>query len=575
MTSLEGVRLEDQGEAAGKEQVELYLRTYATLLRSSGDLRLRTLEQTHIGMHSSLHSGAGTLEADLGAFIYATQRLPPIMPAVRHVIMGQSVEGFRRNLGENVAGWQPVKARGRRRRWYFDGVDRLAVFIASQSDVDDLIPTLMAWQIEWNKLHVRLRGTAVVDGHDRAGDPCREPWQTLGGAQADWERLEAIWGEQFSALLQDIARDDQNLTVRMLGGTNIGYAKATAEWWQPLADLLAEQGLEGRPLYFVSSNTHSLVNQLSGVAIRHQAAIVRHIEATADPEVLPELQKLRSGKSRGDWHNFLYYAARSYFRAQPDRQVERGREESARGIFNVMPDSAIEVAGQIVAIDRLDPADLDPRLGPVDPERLRACRAVILNIDYPLGLAAYNIMRQVMERTDELRGVYVLGKAATLNAGVGDVMISDVVHEEHSMNTYWLDNCFSFEDVEPFLIFGSALDHQRAVTVKGTFLQNRGYLDFYHRESFTAVEMEAGPYLNALYEGARAERYPTGQSINFARLPFDLGVLHYASDTPYTQARTLGARALDYPGLDSTYASAVAIVRRILTQEGLRREKKS
>src|SRR5690242_5829195 len=101
-----------------------------------------------------------------------------------------------------------------------------------------------------------------------------------------------------------------------------------------------------------------------------------------------------------------------------------------------------------------------------------------------------------------------------------------------SRSTYWLDNCFSFEDVGPYLIFGSALDHQRAVTVKGTFLQNRGYLDFYYRESFTAVEMEAGPYLNALYEGARADRYPTGQSINFTKLPFDVGVLHYASDTP-------------------------------------------
>jgi hypothetical protein len=205
----------------------------------------------------------------------------------------------------------------------------------------------------------------------------------------------------------------------------------------------------------------------------------------------------------------------------------------------------------------------------VNAARLAASDAVIVNIDYPLGLAGYNIMRQVMERTDELRGVYVLGKAATLNAGVGDVMIADVVHDEHSLNTYWLDNCFGYEDVGPFLIFGSALDHQRAVTVKGTFLQNRGYLDMYHRDAYTAVEMEAGPYLDALYEGARAERYPTGQSINFSKLPFDLGIIHYASDTPFTQARTLGARALDYRGMDSTYAGGVAIVRRILRREGV------
>ena len=49
--------------------------------------------------------------------------------------------------------------------------------------------------------------------------------------------------------------------------------------------------------------------------------------------------------------------------------------------------------------------------------------------------------------------------------------------------------------------------------------------------------------------------------------PFDLGIVHYASDTPYTQARTLGARGLSYRGMDSTYASAIAVARRILQKE--------
>ncbi|HZQ37715.1 MAG TPA: hypothetical protein VFD32_17410 [Dehalococcoidia bacterium] len=552
---------------AGKEQVELYLRTFDTLLRSSGELRLRTLEATHIGMRSSLHAGAGSPVPDLGAFIYATQRLPSVMPRVRHVIMGQSAEGFQQALGVDVGEWQQVAAPGRRRRWHFDGRDRLAVFIASQSDVDDLIPTLVAWQIEWNKLHVLLRGFGT--GNGRGAEPSVEPWRLFGGVADDWRRLQAIWGGGFTAFLDDVAQVDLNLTVRMLGGTHVGYAKATARWWAPIANTIARDGLDGRPIYFVSSNTHSLVNLLSGVALRHQDAIVEHAERSGDAELAEELEKLRTGASRGDWHNFLYYAARSLFRERPERQQLRLREERARGIAFVPPHAAIEVAAQIIALDRLHPKDLDPRLGAVSAARLRASRAVIVNIDYPLGMAAYNIMRVVMERTDALRGIYVLGKAATLNAGVGDVMIPDVVHDEHSMNTYWLDNCFSYEDVGPYLVFGSALDHQRAVTVKGTFLQNTGYLDRYHRESYTAVEMEAGPYLDALYEGARANRYPEGQSINFTRLPFDLGIIHYASDTPYTQARTLGARALDYRGMDSTYASAVAILRRILAREGV------
>ena len=56
---------------------------------------------------------------------------------------------------------------------------------------------------------------------------------------------------------------------------------------------------------------------------------------------------------------------------------------------------------------------------------------MIVNIEYPLGLAAYNILREVTTSTDVVKGVYVLGKAATLNADVGDVLISGVIHDEH------------------------------------------------------------------------------------------------------------------------------------------------
>ena len=64
------------------------------------------------------------------------------------------------------------------------------------------------------------------------------------------------------------------------------------------------------------------------------------------------------------------------------------------------------------------------------------------------------------------------------------------------------------------MVFGSALDNQKAVTVKGTYLQNEGYLDFYYRENYTVVEMEAGPYLNAIYEDRFLRRYPEGEAIN-------------------------------------------------------------
>jgi len=146
-------------------------------------------------------------------------------------------------------------------------------------------------------------------------------------------------------------------------------------------------------------------------------------------------------------------------------------------------------------------------------------------------------------------------------------MIPNAVYNEHSGNTYWLDNSIAAADVQPNLVYGSALDNQRAVAVRGTFLQNREYLDFYYQGRYTVVELEAGPYLDACFEINQPDRYPLGESVNMAKLGFDLGVLFYASDTPYTQARTLGARGLRYRGMDSTYAAAIALAKRILLRE--------
>jgi len=551
----------------GRDAVDLYTRTYDTLLRSSGETKLKVLEQSHIGMCSVLHPKAGSSEPDTGALIYALRRLPTSIINTRRIVLGQSAEVFERWLGVDVERWQMQSSPGRRRRYYYDGKDTLAVYIASPSDIDDVIPQLVALQIEWNKLHALL-GVEDLNGNETVADQF-QILQRLGISEDDSMRLVEIWGDLL-APLRRIKAEEKDFTVRMLGGTAIGYIKATRRWWGPIEALIEREGAGDRPVYFVSSNTHSLVNLLSGSARRHQDEIVKFIEGSNNIELIPELRKLRQGQSRGNWDNFLYYAARSFYGQSPDagrRRAHRTGEEEQRGIFFLPSQAGLDVAAQVIILNRLTPGDLDPRLGHPPDDRLARSSAIVINVNYPLGLGAYNVLREIAVSVGSLRGVYLLGKAATLNGTIGDIMISNVVYEEHSENTYWLDNCFSFNSVAPFLVYGSALDNQRAVTVRGTFLQNRGYLDFYHRESFTVVEMEGGPYLNALYEAAESSRYPVRENINFTKLPFDLGVLHYASDTPYTQARTLGARGLSYYGMDSTYASSVAILRRILAQE--------
>ena len=555
-------------EIAGRlsDEVELYQRTYNTLLRSSGETQLRVLESSHRAMGSSLHPLADSDEPDLGAFIYAIRRLPDGIAGARLVIMGQDVEVFQAN-GITIESWEEADAPARRRRWHDDGGGTHAVLLASASDVDDLIPTLVAFQIEWNKLHVRERAAGWPPEEEPTPDECA---RALGGVPDDWARLRDAWGERFAERLRLIADRRLSLRVRMLGGTQVGYARMTRRWWAPVHEKLAAEGLADRPIYFVSSNTHSIVNIVTGVARVREAELVAFVEALPEDDILrQELAAFREGRSQGSWENFLYYVARLYFDAHGEEgRAERRRLEQECGVSHIRSTTALRVPAQIIPLSALRPERLDSRLGDVDVDRLAASEAVVVNIDYPLGVAAYNILREVAVDSASLRGVYVLGKAATLNADVGDVMISSVVHDEHSGSTYWLDNAFGVDDLAGDLRFGSGLDNQRAVTVKSTFLQNRAYLDFYYREAFTVVEMEAGPYCDALYEIADADRHPVNEAVNFSKLPLDFGIIHYASDTPYTQARTLGARGLSYYGVDSTYASSLAIMRRVLRLEG-------
>jgi hypothetical protein len=537
------------------------VRTYTTMLQSSGDIQIESLVQAHLRMGSVLHPLASQPQSDMGALLYAVRRLPDAISRCRKVVMGQSPQGFKAVLGADILSWQLLKAPARRRRWYSDGKNTLGVLIASTSDIDDLVPTLVAYQIEWNKLHSSLQNLELSDEQAR---------MAAGASEDDWRRLHEAWGDGFDATLAAIKREECKIVLRLIGGSHIGYARNASRWWLPIAAAMEEMGVRDAPIYFVSSNAHSLINVLTGVARQFDNEIRDWIRRN-HPDLDEEGRKLEAGHSRASPDNWLYYSARQLFDQHPDRErlrQRRAEQERANGIRHIAAkQTGVDSAAQVFKLSQLDPASIDRRVGHVDEKKLRTSDACILNVDYPLGMAAYHMLRQVAEQSAWVGGVYVLGKAATLNADVGDVMIPNVVHNEHSDNTYWLDNCFAAGDVQPNLVYGSALDNQRAVAVRGTFLQNRDYLDFYYQGRYTVVEMEAGPYLDACYEIAQPDRFPLGESVNMAKLTFDLGIVHYASDTPYTQARTLGARGLSYRGMDSTYASAIAVARRILQQE--------
>src|SRR5215211_7693703 len=80
----------------GKREVDLYVRTYTTLLQSSGAIGVSSLEPAHLTAAPSLHAGAAEPAPDMNAFMYSTQRLPSSMVNVNHIVLGQSAHAFAR-----------------------------------------------------------------------------------------------------------------------------------------------------------------------------------------------------------------------------------------------------------------------------------------------------------------------------------------------------------------------------------------------------------------------------------------------------------------------------------------------
>src|ERR1700750_851014 len=115
------------------DEVELYHRTYTTLLRSSGETLLRVLEPSHRSMNSSLHQLAASNEVDLGAFLYAMRRLPAGIWRATVIVMGQEAQVFTRAGIGPIEEWEPVEAPARRRWWFDSGDGPMAGLPAARS----------------------------------------------------------------------------------------------------------------------------------------------------------------------------------------------------------------------------------------------------------------------------------------------------------------------------------------------------------------------------------------------------------------------------------------------------------
>lgn len=556
------------------DEIDLYVRTYYSLLRSTGEIAIETLVESHIGMESLLHSQARGATPDISALVYASLRLPRCTRSARLILLGQRTAVFQR-WGYPVETWHSVTAPARRRRAFFDSEETLALYITSRSDIDDILPTLTAYQIEWNKIYHILstsQGRLLLNQLTQDAALTEDEQATLaaalGIALEDMSRLCEAWGSETIPILQAMATNPKRMAVRLLAGSLADYRKAIHYWWRHIREGTRHIEYDQHRAYFVSSNTHSIENLWSGHALLHHDELLRYIEEAGHEDLLAEYRDIESNAVPSNRENFFYYIEKKYLQDGGDEaRAARAAHEQAVGLHRIASRHGFDLDCDVIELSQIQADWLDQRVRLDGIEALKNSDALIINIDYPLGMAAYEMLTRIYENVGEVCGVYIMGKSATLNGRIGDILIPNVVHDEHSQNTFLFNNAFIASDVAPYLTYGTGLDNQKSVTVRGTFLQNDRYMSVFYREGYTDIEMEAGPYLSAVYELIHPKRHPYNEIVSLHQANFDIGIIHYASDTPLSKGKNLGAGNLSYRGMDPTYAAAIAILRRIIARD--------
>lgn len=542
------------------DAIELHVRTYRSALKSTLEVTINSLINTHLKMNSILHpNGNNPNKIDASALSYSLLRLPSSIDKTYKVIMGQNSEIFIQAGFKDINSWPKVKAYARRRTSRYHLPKKLlAYFIASISDIDDLTNTLIAYQIEWNKFHHLLNLHYKSYLSLKKDLDSTDFLKNLNLKTAQWQNIKKALGKNWKIRVKRIYQDEVNLRLQLLAGSWINYTKTTQKWWKNIASSLSPKlHISHQQIYFVSSNTHSLLNIYTGFALKHQKEILSLIKKDH-----PQIDQ----KKFLDIKDLTYFSFK-YYLNHPEFKTLFEEYQQKLGIITISNPNYLDINVQIFPIKNLIHSKfLDPRIKIIRPQRISESKALIFNIDYPLGFAAYQILTEVMENVSKVKGVYILGKAAVLNGEIGDIVIPRLTFDEHTQNSYVFKNCFN--SFFPFTNNqGSILTNQKSVSVLGTFLENKALLNTYSKNNLTIIEMESGPYLSAITEASYDQQAPKNTIIDLNNAPFDIGIINYTSDTPFSSLQNLGNNDLGINGIEPVTLGSLAILQRIINLE--------
>jgi hypothetical protein len=525
---------------------------------------LGDLQGRFIQMKSCIHRESDNDRViDINALVYALQRLPEIATLTHKVYVLKEPK-----ITES-SGIIEVNSQVKRRAYYDVGGELFTVARDGDTDILDFVNCLESYSREAQKIKAKLQNGKFISREDflHADTPEKKNriYAKLAGffGGVDAEKIkkadESLGGRLLALIPNMMVHEPANIVINFDPDFAVTNNSTKARLWSKAIEQELSK-YSGRPIALISSDTHTLVNCLTGFARNSQDAILKIANANT---------KIAESLKDADVNNpsVLYCLLQQVTRTPEGRDLFKQKiaYEESLGMRFIKDRFDTNVDVQIIDIPELMrklPKNIDPRLK-FDQKRLIDSGLLILNMDYSFGMQGYHNMMGLCERLGrDIKSISIMGKAGItrINGGRFEIMLPDFVIEQSdapNLHDFPNGNRLTMEDIRAVSFDGQIHDGGPMLTVPGTAMQSDIVLyHFMCGYDALGVEMEAGPYVKAIKNSYRKRRI--GENVKILNKDIRMDVGYWASDDPTNPNETLAQNHM-VRGAIPSYALALAI----------------
>jgi CRP-like cAMP-binding protein len=341
---------------------------------TSGALALNDLLDGYLALKSILHTHATDSVIDFDALDYVLPRLPDNVTTLSDLILTEELPAIYRDVQDVIR--LPSQRSSKRGFYAIAPGKTLTVLRDSSSDSVDLVTKLCIYGVEMKKIRQRLAGLPTLASLARlaalggTADEIRAMLASLPFDAEEIDHLRKFFKEDLLRRLYETVTQagEMHLYFQKPGNR---YAATSTDLWlnrirQAMNDMLPAAAMATQlEVHIISSNTHSVINCLSGWIHNRFDRIME------DSAAAPSIPKLTDR---------LYDAYRHWNQSHAEEAQARKHWERGHGIRTIadMRSTGIEVT--LINLNQLS--------GPVDPDLelpTFSHPTFIVNIDYAYG----------------------------------------------------------------------------------------------------------------------------------------------------------------------------------------------